>query len=138
MIEMEPESSGSAEARPEDWVEPKTDSELRVEINEGGTGFNESEEMVAIRTRIEQGEPLTEELWTAYEEAGSLLVDLITEGDPAYARLEFRLAFAELKIAGGLKDDAWEDLAELAQTSEMVKYPDFGTRVLNAITKTNQ
>lgn len=137
MNEFEPQEPSSDETRPEDFVAPRTGEVEATEQNREQGGFVESAEMVAIRARIEQGEPLTEELWTAYNEAGSLLVENITEGDPAHARVEFRLAFAELKIAAGLKDDAWEDLEELSMTSEMDQYPEFGARVLDAIKQTN-
>ena len=128
MSELEPTSQ---EGR--DFVAPRTGETELIEQQSERTSFVESAEMAEIRTRIEQGEELTEELYVAYQVAGEELADFITEGDPALARLERQLSCAQLMATAGMKELAAENLVDLTMTPEMNQYPEFGAKVLAAI-----
>lgn len=128
MNEFEPTSEEDR-----DFVAPRTGEIESTEQTVEPTGFTESAEMIEIRTRVEQGEELTQDLYIAYQVAGEQLADTIIEGDPALARLELQFSCAQLMATAGMKELAAENLVDLTMTPEMDQYPEFGAKVSAAL-----
>lgn len=134
-MEKEPGEPVAGESRPENWVEPSTNTEPDLEVVESDTRFAESAEMTALRNQIEQSQEFNPELGAAYYEAGLAIAD--ADGGSSLGKVEFQLAYAELKIKAGYKDEAWEDLGQLSETAEFNDNPSFSDRVRDAIRRTN-
>ena len=116
-----------------DWVEPRTDDPPKLELVTGPGEFAETPEMASLRERILGGEAKNLDLWTSYYEMGTTLTD--AEGGSALAKLEFQLAFAEMKITTDYLADARGDLEQLTWTPEIDEYPEFGRKVFAALGK---
>lgn len=71
--------------------------------------------MIGIRNRVEQGEPLTVELYTAYQIAGESVVRSLSGDEQSLQNLEMQLSCYELQAVGGMGTDAVDQIYDLIE-----------------------
>lgn len=111
-MEKEPGEPSADETSPGNL--PETVDQTAPETEEAAAEFVESAEMTAIRARIEKGEELTVELYTAYQIAGENVVKSLPDNERNLANLYMQLDCAKLLAKGGHKSEALEAVNDLA------------------------
>lgn len=137
LLTMDETKPGPDETGGEDWVEPTTTEPVEPEPK--AERFGLTPELQDIFQRVTDGEQLTKELYCQFEDLTRAAYDELQPdlADNARTRFEVAIAGAMLKDAGGLHDDAIEDLEALwHQTSEAgATYQDIADKIDGLLTE---
>ncbi|HUD20596.1 MAG TPA: hypothetical protein VMQ44_00835 [Candidatus Saccharimonadales bacterium] len=126
MSEFGPEAKPTEQSAEEPTVEQQPIAEATTEASELHQQMNK------IVDQVERGEPLTVELYTAYQMTSEQLVDQTAE-DLTLNVHQHTFACAYLKLLGGEEEAALEDLTELAEVAGYGDYDEVVTHAENLI-----